>query len=146
MVAVGKSNGGKQRQREVDVWAKVRTHVARHTSPTAARDETSRGVRWDQASRSRAVGPAHWEGGCAGKVGEVGARCRLPDARRGTRKRSERRDMVVEGAGRRTSSGLDMRSWNGFASASSTGGIKDDIWAWCGLAALGNRVKLSMLA
>ena len=37
--------------------------------------------------------------------------------------------MVVEGAGRRTSSGLDMRSWNGFASASSTGGIKDDIWA-----------------
>ena len=90
MVAVGKSNGGKQRQREVDVWAKVRTHVARHTSPTAARDETSRGVRWDQASRSRAVGPAHWEGGCAGKVGEVGARCRRRPKRHEKEEREER--------------------------------------------------------
>ena len=47
MVAVGKSNGGKQRQREVDVWAKVRTHVGRQHFPDCGE---GRNVAW------RAVG------------------------------------------------------------------------------------------
>jgi len=90
VVAVGKSNGGKQRQREVDVWAKVRTHVGRQHFPDCGegRNVAWRAVGSGISKQSR--GTSALGGWCAGKVGEVGARCRRRPTRHEKEERKER--------------------------------------------------------